>query len=209
MPSDARARTRRGLIDGARRLTADRGLTGFTVQELCDSVGVSRRTFFNYFSTKEDAVLGVSRGADDEHIATFMAGGSGDLLADLADLAVAAFDEMGLTPAGAGAIRSILRTEPSLFALILDSAEQQQERYVSMVARREELGSDRETAEVAVKLVGAMVGLSAETFLSETNTRPFDVILRDRLATASLLLNADQTRTRAPHPRPEDQVLTP
>src|ERR1700712_2523037 len=52
-------RTREQLISAARRLTATHGLSGFTVQELSDQVGVSRRTFFNYFASKEDAVLGM------------------------------------------------------------------------------------------------------------------------------------------------------
>ena len=46
-------RTRAALVARARHLTAREGLTGFTIQELCDQVGVSRRTFFNYFPTKE------------------------------------------------------------------------------------------------------------------------------------------------------------
>ncbi|MGN0042882.1 TetR/AcrR family transcriptional regulator [Rhodococcus sp. (in: high G+C Gram-positive bacteria)] len=51
-------RTRAALVEHARTLTARRGLAGFTVEELCEHVGVSRRTFFNYFASKEDAVLG-------------------------------------------------------------------------------------------------------------------------------------------------------
>ncbi len=34
------------------------GLNGFTIEQLCEDVGVSRRTFFNYFPSKEDAIIG-------------------------------------------------------------------------------------------------------------------------------------------------------
>ncbi|MCW4457511.1 TetR/AcrR family transcriptional regulator [Microbacterium sp. MPKO10] len=66
------------LIDLAREWTARDGFTGFTVDELCEAAGVSRRTFFNYFASKEDAVLGIlaPRGGDDL-VQTFLAGGSG------------------------------------------------------------------------------------------------------------------------------------
>lgn len=50
--------TRRSLTSLARRLTAERGLNGFTLEELCAEVGVSRRTFFNYFPAKEAAIVG-------------------------------------------------------------------------------------------------------------------------------------------------------
>ena len=52
-------RTQSALISAARRLTHEHGLGGYTVDFLCEEVGVSRRTFFNYFAGKEDAVLGI------------------------------------------------------------------------------------------------------------------------------------------------------
>src|SRR6478735_6808726 len=52
------AQTRQALTTHARELTAERGLHGFTIDELCEHVGVSRRTFFNYFDAKEHAVIG-------------------------------------------------------------------------------------------------------------------------------------------------------
>lgn len=51
------------LIREARRLTESVGLAGFTVEEVCEAVGISRRTFFNYFSTKDDAVIGIPLGS--------------------------------------------------------------------------------------------------------------------------------------------------
>jgi AcrR family transcriptional regulator len=52
--------TRRALSDAALRLALDRGLDHLTVEEISEAVGVSARTFFNYFSSKDEALLGDS-----------------------------------------------------------------------------------------------------------------------------------------------------
>lgn len=46
------------LHDAALDLAAEHGLTETTVSDIADRAGVSRRTFFNYFASKEDAILG-------------------------------------------------------------------------------------------------------------------------------------------------------
>jgi AcrR family transcriptional regulator len=50
--------TRHALRDTAMRLAEEHGLEGLTVEAVCAEVGVSTRTFFNYFPTKEDALIG-------------------------------------------------------------------------------------------------------------------------------------------------------
>lgn len=50
--------TYRALASAARELTLDRGLDMVTVEEIADAAGVSPRTFFNYFSCKEEAIVG-------------------------------------------------------------------------------------------------------------------------------------------------------
>jgi AcrR family transcriptional regulator len=51
--------THRALATAARELALARGLDGLTVEEIADSADVSVRTFFNYFSCKEEALVGV------------------------------------------------------------------------------------------------------------------------------------------------------
>ncbi|MEI4271225.1 TetR family transcriptional regulator [Klenkia sp. LSe6-5] len=53
-----KAATRAALHRAALELVAVRGLDGVVVDDIAEVVGVSPRTFFNYFSTKDEAVLG-------------------------------------------------------------------------------------------------------------------------------------------------------
>ncbi|MPY95486.1 MAG: TetR family transcriptional regulator [Acidimicrobiia bacterium] len=60
---DRRARkkreTFRALATAARELTLERGLECVTVEDIANAADVSVRTFFNYFSSKEEAIIGV------------------------------------------------------------------------------------------------------------------------------------------------------
>ncbi|MFW6599390.1 TetR/AcrR family transcriptional regulator [Propionibacteriaceae bacterium Y2011] len=52
--------TRTALHRAAVELVAERGMGRVTTEQIAEQAGVSARTFFNYFPTKESAVLGVS-----------------------------------------------------------------------------------------------------------------------------------------------------
>ncbi|MET9262090.1 TetR/AcrR family transcriptional regulator [Amycolatopsis sp. NPDC004079] len=50
-------RTRQALVDAALELFTEHGFGGVTLDELCDAVDVSKRTFFRTFSSKEEVAL--------------------------------------------------------------------------------------------------------------------------------------------------------
>lgn len=76
--------TRRALQRAALALAADRG-PEVTVEEICAAVDLSPRTFFNYFSSKEEAIIGEAPSPPpDELLEVFEGGGpTGDTMIDL------------------------------------------------------------------------------------------------------------------------------
>ncbi|WXF91171.1 TetR/AcrR family transcriptional regulator [Curtobacterium flaccumfaciens pv. flaccumfaciens] len=53
-----RIETRNRIAEAARSLALEQGVDGTTIEQIAARADVSPRTFFNYFESKEDAVLG-------------------------------------------------------------------------------------------------------------------------------------------------------
>jgi AcrR family transcriptional regulator len=52
-----KSQTRRDIADAAGRLFTERGFEAVTTEEIAEAAGVSKKTVFNYFPTKEDLVF--------------------------------------------------------------------------------------------------------------------------------------------------------
>lgn len=154
---------REALIDATHRLVAEHGLDAVTVEAICEEAGVSARTFFNYFETKDDAVLGHTPwpldSAATEEFAT--GGPTGHLLADLQTL-VSSF----LTDAPIGRQRiaralELAAKEPRLFARHLAWMEQHKGQLSALIERR--VGAD---APYSSEFVGStLLFLTHATFM--------------------------------------------
>ena len=65
--------TRHALHEAALHLVAVHGLDGVSVDDIAARADVSPRTFFNYFSSKDDAVLGLDPEASRRQLDLFLA----------------------------------------------------------------------------------------------------------------------------------------
>jgi AcrR family transcriptional regulator len=172
-----RAETTRELVRAARRLTARDGLAGFTIEQLCGEADVSRRTFFNYFASKEDAVLGmpIERG-DADAIAEFVAGGPGehhiggelspDLLDALGALTEARFRMLDVAPDTVAELVAAVEREPRLIKRMLETGAAAERDDARLIAARERLDETDLRAETAAQVVGAVSRAAAGEFLS-------------------------------------------
>ena len=181
--------TERALRRRARELTAERGLTGFTVEELCAEVGVSRRTFFNYFAGKENAVLGVSMRTDVSEAEEAFVTGDGDLLDALAALMIARWESVDMDISEARLVGAAVERSPELHRTFFTHIADAQRADRALIARRQGWPDDDERAAVAVDLVGSLMRPCVDRFFAHDGTVPFADIFRDRLAVARSLLD--------------------
>ncbi len=163
-----RARKKRArleaLVDATHRLAGEHGLEQVTVEAICAEVGVSVRTFFNYFETKDDAVLGMSQWQMDATAADlFAAGGpTGDLMADLQVLVASILDNPPLGPERIARALEIAKSHPELLVRAYVQLESHHDLIADLVRRR--LGPDADDA--LVQAVGAvMMILAHSTFV--------------------------------------------
>ena len=66
-----KAATRRAIIDSTLALLRQNGPGNFKVEDIAEAAGISRRTFFNYFSSTEAAIASVTNGFLDSALEQF------------------------------------------------------------------------------------------------------------------------------------------
>jgi len=84
--------TRNAIHRAAVDLALEHGPDGATVAAISDRVGISVRTFFNYYPSKEDAIVGLHEGLpSDAELDDFRTAASDDLIDDLSRLLLGVF----------------------------------------------------------------------------------------------------------------------
>ncbi|WP_460794251.1 TetR/AcrR family transcriptional regulator [Nocardioides pacificus] len=152
----------------AQKLTQEHGLEGFTMEDLGEAAGVSRRTLFNYYPSKLDAVLGVPPEFSPESVERFRARGAGsNLVHDLRDLCVELLDDRELTREDVARTRCILLATPRLLAAAHDRFVVLSGQIVEEIRQREGAGFDAQRAQIAVRLIAGLFDSALEMFLTD------------------------------------------
>jgi AcrR family transcriptional regulator len=137
-----RLATRRAIQVAALELVAEHGLGGVTIDEISRVADISPRTFFNYFPSKEDAVLGdPPKRPSDAASAEFVGGGSGDLFDDLTDLLIGTWSDASLDLDIATLRQRVVKQYPELFGLRLFTLRAFEHEVAKLVAAR--IANDR------------------------------------------------------------------
>ena len=161
-----RLATRRAIQLAALELVGEHGLSGVTIDEISRVADVSPRTFFNYFPSKEEAVLGdPPKRPSDDAAAEFVGGGTGNLFADLTDLLIGAWSESTMDLEIATTRQRVIKQYPELFGLRLFTMRAFEQDVAEIVAAR--IANDRpELADEPATLqrmarFGTLVGMAA------------------------------------------------
>jgi AcrR family transcriptional regulator len=148
-------RTRLGLLQGAARAIAHRGLRGSTMQSVAAAAGVAKATLYNHFRTKDDVARALLT-AELDRLTEQAAG------LPLEEALVALSDELGGHPV----LRRLVETEPEVLTALLTA---DGENWAGLVAR---LGSALGVPEDAAGLVARwLLGVVLQPGRSTTRRR--------------------------------------
>lgn len=133
--------TSRALSSAARSLALEHGLDDVTIDMICASAGVSTRTFFNYFESKGDAMVGERMPLGDERAReTFVAGGpSGELLADIMTLVDPSSILVSERRDDLRTALALVKAEPRVLALHLTRGAEMELELAGLIAARQGL----------------------------------------------------------------------
>ncbi|AXJ10437.1 TetR/AcrR family transcriptional regulator [Arthrobacter sp. PM3] len=108
-----KAATRQAITDSAMDLLRTRGPGNFTVEDIAEAAGISRRTFFNYFGSTEAAMASVTFGFLDTALQQFRLRPAGEPILESARAALVALADP-MTVAPVAELYSLGQTNPQL-----------------------------------------------------------------------------------------------
>ena len=137
LPQRKRQLVRQEIARAAWLLFAERGYEDTTVAEIARAAGISRRSFFRYFSSKEDVVVGTTDALAEDVLAEFARRPAGEPPLLAIERALKPAIETRLADAAeARAIVSLLRESRTLRRALLERHARLEERLAVLIAVR-------------------------------------------------------------------------
>ena len=120
MRARKKRQTENAIEQSAVRLALQRGHTAVTVRDICESVDISRATFFNYMPTREAAIFGrpVELVADDEARAVLATRSVTDAVIAVLHLLLASIGHTRMNPAVAQGRATLAIEQPGAIEAI-------------------------------------------------------------------------------------------
>lgn len=174
----------------AQALTLEHDLDGFTMEELAGAAAVSRRTLFNYYPGKVDAVLGPVPQISDAARQQFVDGGpTGRLVDDLAVLAhtFLAGGELGLDREDLRRMNALITSAPKLLVAVHGRFEEVTVGFTELIGEREGARTDPDRARLLIRLIVTVFDTALTQFLAG-DERPLPDLFDQTLQSARDLL---------------------
>jgi AcrR family transcriptional regulator len=163
-----RAATRLEIANAAIRLFTAKGVAATSAEEIADAAGISVRTLWRYFPTKEACVqplLAAGIESVARHLRAWPRGGT--LLDALGEPSMWAVEE-GIDPAGALALVRLTRTEPGLHAVWLNTHYAAEPAFAAVLAERTGRGADDVQVKVQAAMINAALRVAVEDYVART-----------------------------------------
>lgn len=161
--------TRRLLREAALRLALERGVDNVRVDDIAEAAGVSPRTYNNYFSSREQAIVAAMTAERKARVAAALAATPSSIR--LSKAVVDAIVEQYTSPDGNDPVGRLLRTSRyALHDAYLHATTDIEQPIVDAVVRRIGDGK-RQTAEVLSAAVAGAVRVGLERWLQPAGHR--------------------------------------
>jgi AcrR family transcriptional regulator len=201
--------TRKALREAALRLALERGPDNVRVDDIAEAAGVSPRTYNNYFSSREQAIVAAVTAERDARVAAAVA--ARPATARLADAVTEAIVEQYTDP-GSHDPRTLLliTASPALRDAFLETAAGIEEPLTAVIAGRTG-ATGQHTARVLSASIAAAVRIALRQWIrpAEESRSPSDLVipsgslpdlLRTSLAPLAPALDAAERRPRQQKP---------
>lgn len=166
-----RKRTAARVTGCAQQLAEERGLDGFTMDDVAACAGVSRRTLFNYVPGKLDAVLGAPADPDPARLVEFRAGGPTGRLGDDVKSTIAAFlDSKDTAPEDLERVRRLIASDARLHKALHDKFARVAAFLAEAILEREGAAFDALRARAAATVTLSLFDVALETYVADPST---------------------------------------
>jgi AcrR family transcriptional regulator len=164
-----RRQTSTDIRDAAVRLALERGFDKVTIEAICVEAGISARTFFNYFPTKESAIAYGPSDLPAELAEDFVAAGPAPYRVVLSELIALAAHHLRDAPPRreqAAGMLELAKSSPAVLAAFLAELERFQNQLTDIIARRQGMRPDDEIPELIAALALTAVRSGIERWAS-------------------------------------------